>query len=150
MFKLFNPFKRLFRSSLCVPFVGLPACLPMGRLANGLVIFRRKTIHIFWWYLYCFDCVVCFQIVDLIFCVIFFMKFWTSSSVRKNERCAPSLGWIQWFSKKEPVGKGRLYGILPITPKLENNMTPAQSDLPFLNTRNWLGKKIMHWNVPAM
>jgi hypothetical protein len=150
MFKLFNPFKRLFRSFLCVPFVGLPACLPKGRLANGLVIFRRKTIHIFWWSLYCFDCVVCFQIVDLIFCVIFFMKFWTSSSVRKNERCAPSLGWIQWFSKKEPVGKGRLYGILPITPKLENNMTPAQSDLPFLNTRNWLGKKIMHWNVPAM
>jgi hypothetical protein len=39
------------------------------------------------------------------------------------------------IEKKEPVDKGQLHGILPITPKLKNNMTP-QSDLPFFNTRN--------------
>jgi hypothetical protein len=47
----------------------------------------------------------------------------------------PVLGGSNDFQRKNQWVKGRLYGFLPITPKLENNMTP-QSDLPFLNTRN--------------
>jgi hypothetical protein len=36
----------------------------------------------------------------------------------------PVLGGFNDFQRKNQWVKGRLYGILPITPKLENNMTP--------------------------